>query len=252
MSSKWTMLWIVCGLFLAACAPATTPIPPTVTPSPAPAKKAPELVTFTTPDGASLQGTLYGVGETAVIFSVMGDCKRGWEEMADLVSQYNIMTLTYQWRACTAYGTIIENDLPKFVDDLRGAINFMRQQGAKKIILAGASLGGVASAKLAVETSPNGLIIVAAPREIEDWNFEIGLGDVNIDMPKLFITAENDSVVSPERSRELFDLLAEPKEWQTYPGTAHGTDLFETENKKALQERILDFVLSVSSMIPPN
>ena len=50
----------------------------------------------------------------------------------------------------------------------------------------------------------------------------------------------------------FYELAAEPKEWQTYPGTAHGTDLFETENRKALQERILDFVLSVSSMIPPN
>jgi esterase/lipase len=123
----------------------------------------------------------------------------------------------------------------------------MRDRGVKKIILAGASLGGVASAKLAVESSPNGLIILAAPREIEEWNFEIGLGDVNIDMPKLFITAENDSVVPIERSRELFDLVAEPKEWQTYPGTAHGTDLFETQSATEVQEQILNFILSIAS-----
>lgn len=246
--SRFTQFVFLFGLVLAgACAPTPTFIVETATPSPAPAMKAPEVVTFTTPDDAILEGTLYGTGDVAVIFSVMGNCKRGWENMADLVAKHGMMALTYQWRGCREAGGAVDSELRKFVDDLRGAIQFMREQGAEKIILAGASLGGVASAKLAVETSPNGLIIVASPREIEDWNFEITLGDVNIDMPKLFITAENDSVVSMERSRELFDLVAEPKEWQTYPGTAHGTDLFETESGVAMQERILAFILAIAS-----
>jgi esterase/lipase len=235
-------------ILIAACTPnqsatitsTSTSIPPTTT-------AAPQTISFNTPDGATIEGTLYGSGETAVIFSVMGNCERGWEDMAKLVAQHEITALTYQWRGCRESGGAVEPELRKFVDDLRGAIQFMRDRGVKKIILAGASLGGVASAKLAVESSPNGLIILAAPREIEEWNFEIGLGDVNIDMPKLFITAENDSVVPIERSRELFDLVAEPKEWQIYPGTAHGTDLFETQSAIELQEQILNFILSIAS-----
>jgi uncharacterized protein len=231
---------------VSACA---SEVPATVTPTPVhpTLTSGPQSITFTTPDGADIEAMLYGSGETAVIFSVMGNCKRGWEDMADLVGQHGMTALTYQWRACKESGAVQETELQKFVDDLRGAIMFMRDRGAKKIILAGASLGGVASAKLAVETSPNGLIIVASPREIDDWGFEIGLGDVNIDMPKLFITAENDSVVPASRSRELFDLVAEPKEWQTYPGTAHGTDLFETESGQAMQNRILEFILKIAA-----
>jgi esterase/lipase len=245
---RFTQFLIVFGFILtSACTPASTPIVETATPSPAPAIKAPEQVTFSTPDDAVLTGTVYGVGNVAVIFSVMGNCKRGWEDMAELVAQHGMTALTYQWRACRESAGAVEAELQKFVDDLRGAITYMRAQGAQKIILAGASLGGVASAKLAVESSPNGLIIVASPREIEDWNIEITLGDVNIDMPKLFITAENDSVVPMEKSRELFDLVAEPKEWETYPGTAHGTDLFETESGEAMQNRILEFLLIIAS-----
>lgn len=231
-------------LFVSSCGsnvPATPTLVP-VTPTP-----APQRVAFTTPDGAGMGALLYGTGDTAVIFSVMGNCRRGWEKMAELAAQNGVTALTYQWRACKESGTVVQSELQKFVDDLRGAIHFMRERGAQKIILVGASLGGVASAKLAVEASPNGLVIVASPREIEDWGFEIDLGDVNIDMPKLFITAENDSVVPVEKSRELFDLVAEPKEWQTYPGTAHGTDLFETENGDALQKRILDFILGIAA-----
>lgn len=250
LAFRFTHLILLLGLsFGAACAPVSTPVVATATPSPIPITPtiAPQAITFTTPDGAALEGALYGSGETAVIFSVMGNCRRGWESMAELVAQHGMTALTYQWRGCRESGSAVESELRKFVDDLRGAIQFMRDRGVKKIILAGASLGGVASAKLAVESSPSGLIIVASPREIEEWNFEIGLGDVNIDMPKLFITAENDNVVSMERSRALFDLVAEPKEWQTYPGTAHGTDIFDTESGQQMQRRILDFILAIKT-----
>jgi len=241
-------LFLLIFTFVSACAP--NPIATaiaTVTTFPVTPTPSVQEITFTTPDGKDIPGLLYGSGETVVIFSVMGNCKRGWEDMAQRVAENGMMALTYQWRGCTESGTVLESQLQKFVDDLRGAIRFVRDQGAKKIILAGASLGGVASAKLAVESSPNALIIVASPREIEEWGFEIGLGDVNIDMPKLFITAENDGVVSMERSHELFDLVAEPKEWQTYPGTAHGTDLFDTESGEAMQKRILDFILMIAA-----
>ena len=252
MRSNWITLWTMFGLLLSACSPAPTSISETATPSPAPAKKAPERVTFTTPDEITIEGTLYGMGETAVIFSVMGNCKRGWEEMADLVGQYNMMALTYQWRGCREDGTVDDNEIRRFVDDLRGAVKLMRDRGAKKIILAGASLGGVASAKLVAESEADGLIVIASPPEISQWGFTIEAKDLNTNIPKLFITSEHDRTVAADKTRELYELAAAPKEWQTYPGMAHGTDLFETESKAALQQQILDFVLSVSSMIPAN
>ena len=240
---------ILLGLILAsACVPnpspveTQTPFPPSPTPMP-----APQTISFTTPDGATLEGTLYGSGETAVIFSVMGNCKRGWEETADGVAQNGMMAFTYQWRDCSASGRVDEEELSRnFVNDARGAINFMRDQGAGRIILAGASLGGLASAKLAIESQASGLIVFASPPEISEWGFKIEAADLNTEIPKLFLTSENDTVVPASSSHELYDLAAEPKEWQTYPGYAHGTDLFETENGEAVQQRILEFILVVA------
>ena len=203
-------------------------------------------VTFETPDGASITGELYGSGKTAVIFSVMGNCKPGWRQFAQLTAAQGIMALTYPWRGCIGVGTVDNEEIQKFVDDLRGAIEFVRGQGAEKILLAGASLGGVASAKLAAESGASGLIVMASPPEIADWDFKVNPEDLNTDIPKLFITAQSDNVVSPEKSRQLFDLAANPKEWQVYPGTAHGTDLFETKYKQEVQERILAFILSIA------
>ncbi len=204
-------------------------------------------VTFETPDGATITGELYWSGETAVIFSVMGNCKPGWREFAQLTAAQGVMALTYPWRGCRESGLSEQDELQKFVDDARGAINFVREQGAEKIILAGASLGGLASAKLAIESQAIGLIVVASPPGIPEWGFEIEPTDLNTDIPKLFITAENDPTVPASATRELHDLAADPKEWQTYPEDVHGTDLFETESGEALQQRILEFILRVAA-----
>lgn len=234
-------IFLIC-LLTACTAPTAIPtsLPPTTVPEP-------QTITFSTSDGATIEGTLYGSGDTAVIFSVMGNCKRGWDDMADLVAQNGMTALTYQWRGCGESGSVDEVKIQKFVDDLRGAIDFMRAQGAKKIILVGASLGGCASAKLAVESQASGLIVVASPPEISQWDFEVQGADLDTNIPKLFITAENDDTVSPNETRDLYDLAADPKEWQTYPGTAHGTDLFEGDSRVELEERILEFILTIAT-----
>ena len=182
-------------------------------------------VTFETPDGATITGELYGSGKTAVIFSVMGNCRPGWREMAQLTAAQGLMALTYPWRDCGPAGPVSEEKLiQNFVNDARGAIDFVRDQGAENVILTGASLGGIASAKLAIESEASGLIIFASPAKIPGYDFTVEQADLNIEIPKLFLTAEKDSVVPLSSSRQMFDLAAEPKEWQTYPGTAHGTD----------------------------
>ena len=204
-------------------------------------------VTFTTPDGATLNGEVYGSGDTAVIFSVMGNCDPGWREFAQLTAAQGMMSLTYLWRGCRASGSANEAEMKKFVDDLRGAIAFMRGQGAKKIILVGASLGGCASAKLTVESQVDGLVVVASPTEIPQWGFAIEAGDISSDIPKLFITAKEDDTVPFEASQGLFDLAAEPKEWQTYPGSAHGTEIFDTEYADELGQRLLEFIVKINA-----
>jgi alpha/beta superfamily hydrolase len=270
---KWVIVWLLLGLIFSACSSqevqqTPSPNPGSPTPTAKPIKVMPvesaiapgnptaaplddilasHTVTFETPDGTLISGELYGSGETAVIFSVMGNCKPGWREFAQLTAAQGLMTMTYLWRGCRESGTVDNDQIKKFVDDLRGAIQFMHDQGAKRIILAGASLGGVASAKLAAESKADGLIVIASPPEIPDWGFQVEAADMSTDIPKLFITAENDSVVASSKSRALFDLAAEPKEWQTYPGSSHGTDLFETQNKQDLQQRILNFILSIAS-----
>lgn len=269
---RFTSFIFVLLVGLSACSPLPATAPPNTTePLPSPTRKplnvtpvesafapgdptaaplediiATHSVTFRTSDGATITGELYGSGETAVIFSVMGNCKPGWREFAWLTAAQGVMALTYPWRGCRDSRPANESELRKFVEDARAAISFVREQGAEKIILVGASLGGLASARLAIESQASGIVVVASPVRISEWGFEIEAADLNTDIPKLFIAAERDSIVPLDEARELFDLAAEPKEWQMYPGTAHGTDLFEGENGEALAMRILEFILAIA------
>ena len=262
-------------LILTACAPAPTAAPtasslPSREPSPtsepfivtpvesafAPGPTAAPLedilathtVIFNAADGIMITGELYGSGKTAVIFSVMGNCKPGWREFAQLTAAQGLMALTYQWRGCSEFRLADEDELRNFLNDARGAVHFVREEGAEKLILVGASLGGLASAELALESQASGIVVVAAPPGISDWGFEIEAADLETDIPKLFITAEHDPTVPASATRQLYDLAAEPKEWQIYPGYVHGTDLFETESGEQMQRRILEFILAVASM----
>ena len=208
---------------------------------------ASHTVTFDTANGATVSGELYGSGTSAVVFSVMGNCKPGWREFAQLIAAQGFMALTYQWHGCGESGSANETELRQFVDDTRAAIDFVREQGAEKVILVGASLGGVASAKLAIESQASGLVVLASPPSIPQWGLEIQPTDLDIDIPKLFITGENDNTVSADETRTLYDMASEPKEWQTYPGSAHGTDLFQGESGPELQNRILAFILMIGT-----
>jgi len=208
---------------------------------------ASHTVKFAAPDGVEVTGELYGSGSTAVVFSVMGNCTPGWRELAQWTAAQGLMALTYQWRGCESFRLVNERENRNFTDDARGAVNFVRARGAEKIILAGASLGGLASARLTVESQASGIIIVASPPGIAEWGFEIETADLAADIPKLFITAEYDTVVPASETRQLYDLAAEPKEWQVYPGFEHGTDLFETESGAAMRQRILEFILRAAS-----
>jgi esterase/lipase len=274
MKKLLSVQWLISSVMFiaAACAPVTaqttTPVPsreslPTVErpaltpvqsafapgdPTGAPLDDILELhtVTFDTVDGATISGELYGSGKTAVIFSMMGNCKLGWREFAQTTAAQGFLSLTYSWRGCRA-SSVDEVLIQKFLEDTRAAITFVREQGAEKILLVGASLGGCASAKLAVESQASGIVILASPPLISQWGFEIQSADLDTDIPKLFITAENDKTVSAGATRELYDLAAEPKEWQTYPGSAHGTDLFEGESGTELQQRILDFIQMIAA-----
>jgi rhodanese-related sulfurtransferase/dienelactone hydrolase len=211
----------------------------------APEQVTGQPVTFETPDGATLQGTLYGSGTTAVIFSTMSDSKQDtWLDAAQAAARRGYLALTFNFRFWTESGRIDDGLRGKAAEDIRAAAAFVREQGAERVVLVGASLGGMASAKVAAADEVTALVVIAAPLDWPDWpEIRVTEGDIQaIEEPVLFINSEGD--LFADDTRNMYEAAAGPKELQIYPGDAHGTDLFDTAHAAEVMERILAFLES--------
>jgi len=251
MSSRFISLFShvsVSGLLflLVACATAPSPTPTALSPTLAPVtptSSAPRAVTFATRDGVTLAGTLYGQGETAIIFSNMGDKHPdSWAAMAQAAADAGYLALTYDFRYWV--NGKMDLTLARHVgNDLSAAVDFVRGQGARQVVLVGASLGGMASAKVAAQTQAVAVVIIGSPLNAPSVHLQVEETELQaIHAPKLFITSENDQTVEAAALKEMYTLALDPKELEVYPGTAHGTDIFKTDHGAALRERILTFI----------
>jgi pimeloyl-ACP methyl ester carboxylesterase len=224
-----------CGAAAPAPTPTTAAIAPTSTTAAVP--PAPQEVTFTTEDGVTLSGTLYGTGTTAVVFSHMSDGPRSeWRDLPEQLAERGYMTLAYDFRGRGESGG--EFSPPTSPDDLRAAVAFVREQGANSVCLVGASMGSMASAKVAAADRLACLVFVAGTTSWEGLEVTDAEMAAN-DAPKLFISSEEDAYIN--ETLHLYEAAAPPKEKHIYPGGVHGTNLFETQ-RFDFPDRIITFV----------
>ncbi|OHB24672.1 MAG: hypothetical protein A2X84_08685 [Desulfuromonadaceae bacterium GWC2_58_13] len=174
-------------------------------------------------------GRLYGAGQMAIVFSNMDTNDQSeWDPVVNALLSDRYMILTYD------YLEHIE-DQSRTLED---AVSFIIEAGAKRIILVGASRGGVASIKAAARNSNNdsivGVVALSAPIEYEGTIFYHHRELSGIKIPKLLINSEDDD--GAKDTRKMFDLFEAPKELLFCPGDAHGTELFHKERESILQK----------------
>ena len=202
-------------------------------------ERAGRTVEFSTEDGVNLVGSLYGEGKTAVILSAMcsDTGKEDWTDFALLLKKRGYMALTYYYRGIKPSGgarVVTRED-----KDIAAAVQYVKRQGAERLVLVGASCGGTISTIEATKTKVDGLVVIASPGNIE------GMGATDealetVTAPKLFISSEGDQWTGP--MLELYDKMPDPKEKHIYTGSVHGTGLFYTEHGADLTQRLIGFV----------
>jgi pimeloyl-ACP methyl ester carboxylesterase len=165
----------------------------------------------------------------------------GWEGFAPLLAARGYTVLTYSYRYSA--GAFTSADAKASVTDLQGAIAYARQSGATKIVLIGASLGAMATSKVAGSSAVTAAVLMAGRLDLSDYDFRVTEQEMAaMTMPKLVLTSDGDTTTAPALTRAVFDQAPEPKSFHSFPGPAHGVHLFETENKVDLEKRLIDFV----------
>jgi pimeloyl-ACP methyl ester carboxylesterase len=232
----WPLLIV---LLLAGCGAA--PVPPAVPPPAAPPVTE---VSFSTVDGATLAGKVFGTGATGVVLSNMGDNDpTAWEAFAPELAGRGLLVLTYSFRYPRRTATFTADLARATVADLTAAVTLLRGRGATRIVLVGASLGGIATGKVAGPAGAAAMVVLSAPRELTDYDLVVSPAELAaVTVPKLFVASEADGTVPWAATREYYERAPDPRRFVSYPGTAHGVAILAGPRGDELRALLLDFI----------
>lgn len=199
-------------------------------------------VTFAAEDGPSLSGRVFGQGPNWVILAHMPVTRdqRSWTEFAELVGREGFSGLTFDFRGHG--GSAGPRDLGRLDRDVRAALRFAQERGARSVVLVGASLGGTAVLKVAATAGVAAVIAIAAPPAgggLTISNAEMAA----ISAPKLFIIGVRDRCADCVQSaRDWMRIAGDPKELKEFNESAHGTDLFASPSRQPFIDAMLAFI----------
>jgi dienelactone hydrolase len=227
--------------------PSPTSMPkPTVTP-----QVTVETVTFTSQDNIRLAGTLFGEGELAVILAHMGVPgvdKQSWQPFARLLAERGFTALTFDFRGRGQSEGSLQTNL--LVLDIYAAIQFLSERGFEHIVCIGASMGGTACMRAALDRDLAGLGVLASTLS-NGYPTETTTSELQqLTLPKVFAYGGNDVIRVISDMRIMSDLSPEPKMVQVFPESAHATDLFNTESGEALTGLLVSILESIRSGSP--
>lgn len=215
--------------------PTSTPFP-TWTPTLAVPSHA---VSFTTSDHIRLAGLWYGQGQTVVIFSNQTDTQAGnWQPIAQQFAARGYAALAYDYRGRgDSQGTYDVG--PTMLTDLRAAIAFAQRQGARRVVLIGASIGGPVTANVAVTMPVAAVVLISAPSDFVGLEVTPAVM-AHISAPKLLMNSRGDSYAQDIQA--MYDEASPPKALKLYPGADHGIDLLTGSFGADATGRVLAFV----------
>src|SRR4051812_20047562 len=143
-----------------------------------------------------LTGTLFDPGRsTTVILSNMGDNDpRPWQAFAPLLAGRGYSVLTYSFRYPLRTNSFSPAMAAGTVPDLLGAVAFARASGAARIVLIGASLGGITVGKVGAQVGAAAVVILSAEQELAGYGLAVSPAELAaLTVPKLFVASEEDT-----------------------------------------------------------
>jgi pimeloyl-ACP methyl ester carboxylesterase len=235
------LLTVACALVVVLGAPAASS-------SPAHPCVQKDELWFRASDGTKLVGHRFGGKHpgkrTAVVLAHMSEgdlCS--WARYARRLAAKGFFVFPFDFRG-HGFSEGFE-DHAKAAADLVAAVRAVRALGARKVVVGGASLGGIAAVVAAPRLRPpvQGVVSVSGPAAIEG-QLDARPAAPRLRVPTLFVAAEQDQ--SPPydfaaEARELHDATGTTeKRLELVPGSLHGTFLVDGSVRvRTLLERFL-------------
>ena len=215
----------------------TSPVAPTPSSSPAPTLaellRGSKAVHFPTADGVRLAGRMFGHGAAGVVLSHQGGTaanQSDWWGMARVLAGRGYRVLTYDFRGICpgAFKGCSGGRFGGHIQwrDLVAAVGFLRTAGAKRVAVAGASIGAMASLVVAgMHDQDIAAVISLSGGEDLSGIYELGQGPIRrISAPKLFVAGKYDREFAAS-ARDWIRWATPPVEGHILDTGLHGTDM---------------------------
>jgi pimeloyl-ACP methyl ester carboxylesterase len=186
--------------------------------------------------GATLDAAVFGEGRLGIVLAhEIGGSLCNWASIAPELAEQGYQVLIYDF-----------GEPATVARDMRAATKEIRELGAKKIILGGASLGGTVALMMAPrERNVVGAFSLSAP---DVYGNTEGLPAVRrFRAPVLFVAAEDDGDFADD-ARWLYRAAASrDKELLIVPGSEHGTALYGGPAAERVRDAVDGFLEKVAS-----
>ena len=153
-----------------------------------------------------------------------------WWDFAHRLADEGYLALTYDFRGYCPGGvagcSAGDKDVSAIWKDVLGAIALIRSEGANRVMLVGASMGGTASLVAAAQPGADvaAVITLSAPISIEGLTAGPEVL-TQVTAAKLFIAGVGDPTGAAGSAQQLYDASPPPKRIDIEPSNGHGTDL---------------------------
>jgi len=196
-------------------------------------------VEITTSDGETLTANYTAVpGAPGVVLGHMrGTGKETWDAFAKAASGEGFAVLAIDSRGYG--GSTGERDTNLDID-LTAGIDFLLGEGSPSVAVFGASMNGTATVVVGSQTPVAGIATLSAPAEFAGLDAVAAAPAVS--SPSLIIVAEDDE---PYASAAPALVGGGGGNLVLYPGSAHGTALFD-EHAGALTAQLIEFLTEVT------
>ena len=204
-------------------------------------------VVFHASDGTRLEGRVFGSGTVGVVLAHMFPAdQRSWWPFAGTLADDGYRVLTFDFRGYCPGGNAGcsggSKDIPKISQDVVAAASYLRNAGATRVMLVGASMGGTASLLAAAqpEVDPSAIVTLSAPLSFEGLTIDPTTLQ-NVPAPKLFIAGTGDATAA-QAAQQLYDQALGSRRVEIVPADDHGTDLLTGTRGEEVQKLITNYL----------
>jgi len=197
---------------------------------------SPNVIGIATPDGEMLAATVNSAPDSpvAVVLAHMRGADRStWNPLVGPLNDAGYATVAFDFRG---YGASTGTRDTHLDVDLAAAVNRARADGASKVILVGASMGGTAVLEGGSRLGADGVVAISAPASF--LGLDGGAGAAALNGPTLLIDSADDH---PYVDELIAIEAATDSSLVTFDGSAHGTAIFASHGEE-LVSLIVDFV----------